>query len=287
LVYPAHGAGSACGKKIQSGTVCTIGNQKKTNYALQELTKEDFVDQLTKGITKPPTYFFHDVNLNRNGPRVVEDVLKGSLHPLKLEDVKKKVADGAFILDTRVFDEVKGKGRIPGSINVSLVGNYAINVATLLRPTDKIILVVPEGKEKEAVVRLSRVGYDTVIGYLEGGFDSWIAGGETTEQWDHVTPEDFSKKITENPHVLDVRNRPELESDGAVEGSQNIPMSELHARISEVPKDKPVWVHCKAGVRSYMAGSLLRHYGITTIDVKGGIDAIKIAGYQAKPRVSI
>lgn len=280
IIYPGHGAGSPCGKNIQAGFSCTVGRQKKTNWALQPMTKEEFITLATKGITKPPAYFFHDVQLNKNGYEDHEKVLEHSLKPLKFTEVKKFMDEGAVLLDTRDTDEVK-KGYAQKAICISLGGSYAIWAGALIKPGTKIVLITAPGKEKESISRLARVGYDTVVGYLEGGFDTWVKEGGAVEEYRVITAEELKNKLAEKPHILDIRNKLEWE-EGIIEGAQLINMNEMNTRYTELPKDGPVYVHCKLGGRSFVTYTLLRSLGIDAVDIKGGIQAITAAGIPTK-----
>lgn len=278
IVYPAHGAGSACGKKIQSGSSDTLGNQKKTNYALQEMTREEFVIALTTGIPKPPSYFFHDVALNKNGPIEVQKVIEKSLNKLNIDEFKKAVAEGAFIIDTRAH-EISKKGFIKGAICLALPANFAQNVGAIIPPKSQLVLICTDGTEKETITRLARVGYEDVIGYLEGGVTAWTNAGGELEKWVSIESSAFKEKLGNKPNVLDVRNRGEWE-DGVVDGAQLISLPDLHTRVSEVPKDKEVYVHCKLGGRSFMAFSILKKFDLNPIDVIGGVSTMIPAGIE-------
>lgn len=279
IVYPAHGAGSACGKNIQAGGSDTLGNQKKTNYALQKMEREEFVKILTTGLANPPQYFFHDAAYNKQEYELLEDVLK-HMEVLSLEDFEKKIAEGATLIDCRPTGEGK-KGFIPGSIGITLDGSYAPQVGGIVSPKEKIVVVAPHGREKEAIVRLARIGYDNFIGYLDGGFEAYVKSGKKIEQYNAVEAADFKQKLAEKPWFVDVRNRGEWES-GIFEGAHLISMNELRKRIDEVPKDKPVFVHCRGGPRSYVCYTILKKYGVDSIDVQGGLMAVTNAGAETK-----
>jgi len=280
IIYPAHGAGSSCGKSIQAGNCDTLGNQKKTNYALQPMTKEEFVTIVTSGITKPPGYFFHDVNMNKSGYEELDKVLERSLKPLSLEEFKKAVDEGALILDTRNTDDIK-KSYAVGSLCISLQATFASWSGALIKPETKIVLITPEGKEKESIVRLARVGYENVLGYLEGGFDTWVKAGNPVESWKFIEAEELKKKLEEKPHILDIRNRHEWET-GVIDGAILLNMNEIINRYDELPKDGHLYVHCRSGQRSFPTYTLLRKLGFDAIEVKGGILAIGSANIPLK-----
>ncbi|MBI1837055.1 MAG: MBL fold metallo-hydrolase [Flavobacteriia bacterium] len=276
IVYPNHGAGSACGKKMSKETTDTLGNQKKTNYALNpKLSKEDFIVELLTGLTTPPGYFPKNVVLNITGYESMDIVMERGLNPISVSNFENFLADGEyFILDCRRADEF-AKGFIPNSINIGLESNFAMWVGELIKDINqKMILICPLGKEEEAIIRLARVGYDQAIGYLEGGFEAWKNTGKPIEIVNRINAEEFEKRYSNNQfEIIDVRKISEFDSEH-VERAINIPLNQLEKRIIEFPK-KPCIIHCAGGYRSMIAASILMKYGIDDfVDVEGGFSAI-------------
>lgn len=274
MVYPAHGAGSACGKNMSSETYSTLGEQKRNNYALQEMSKEEFVTQLIDGIAPPPQYFPKNAMLNKTGYEDFSTVLTRGTEGLTVEDVKSRVASGALILDARNVDEFQS-GFIPGSMFIGLEGNFATWVGALIEDIkQEIILVVEEGKEEEAVTRLARVGYDNAVGFLKGGVQSWVEAGNELESINQITSAEFVSKKNDSMHVLDVRKPGEFQTEHLT-NAINFPLDYINSSLSEVNKDSSYYVHCKAGYRSMVAISILKRNGINNlIDIEGGFDAL-------------
>ncbi|PQB08374.1 MBL fold metallo-hydrolase [Polaribacter filamentus] len=277
IVYPAHGAGSACGKNLSKETVGTIGNQKETNYALRaNMTKDEFVKEVTDGLLPPPAYFPLNVKLNKEGYKNIDEVIENSAKPLSVEgfEIHANETD-ALILDVRHQSEFI-KGFIPQSIFVGLGGTFAPWVGALIKDIKQpILLVTPEGEEKGTIIRLSRVGFDNVLGYLEGSFDSWKKAGKEIDTITSVSADVLSKKINENAVVFDVRKPGEYESEH-LKIAENTPLDFLNNHISEFPKKGDFYVHCAGGYRSVIAASILKARGFhNLIDVDGGYDAIK------------
>ena len=274
IVYPAHGAGSACGKNIGKETWSTIGEQKKMNYALQNMTREEFVQTLTSGITPPPAYFFADASINKNGYESIDMVIAHNVKPLNVAEFKTEISNGALILDTRNPDEFE-KGFIPDSLNIGLNGSYAIWAGTLIEIHQPIVVVAPAGKEKESIVRLARVGFENVKGYLDGGIMGWQNSGNKTEMVSSIDPENFAEKIKDSSkEILDVRRDGEFDSSH-VKKSRHIPLAELNSRINELNPDKEYLIYCRTGYRSMIAASLMRKKGIrNVVNVKKGIVGI-------------
>jgi hydroxyacylglutathione hydrolase len=277
IVYPAHGAGSACGKNLSKETVGTIGNQKETNYALRaNMTKDEFVKEVTDGLLPPPAYFPLNVKLNKEGYKNIDEVIENSAKPLSVEgfEIHANETD-ALILDVRHQSEFI-KGFIPQSIFVGLGGTFAPWVGALIKDIKQpILLVTPEGEEKGTIIRLSRVGFDNVLGYLEGSFDSWKKAGKEVDTITSVSADVLSKKINENAIVFDVRKPGEYESEH-LKIAENTPLDFLNNHISEFPKKGDFYVHCAGGYRSVIAASILKARGFhNLIDVDGGYDAIK------------
>jgi hydroxyacylglutathione hydrolase len=278
LVYPAHGPGSACGKNIGKETWSTIGEQRKTNYALQQMERNEFIHLLTTGLTPPPAYFFKDAEINKTGYANITAVLESGIQPLTVEQLKKEVASGATILDTRDADLFE-KGFIPRSINIGLQGSFAIWAGTLLDITTPLVILAAEGKEEESVRRLARVGFEQVKGVLNGGMKAWTDAGNQVDTVQSVTPQEFCSILRDkNEIVVDVRKTGEYETSH-VKGAKLITLSELEANIGFFEPGKNYLIHCAGGYRSMIASSLLKQHGIVDFrNVYGGIGKIKEAG---------
>lgn len=273
-VYPGHGAGSACGKNISSETVSTIGNQKATNYALQPMTREQFVGVVGEGIMPAPEYFGIAAGINKNGAEELAAVLDNGLVSLGVDRTEELVARGACILDTRNPDAFE-EGFIPGSVNIGLNGQFAIWAATVLAYDTPLVLLAEEGKEKEAALRLARVGLDNMAGYLSGGFEAWKKAGKAVDTVASIDPEAFGGLHAAGAAVLDVRKPGEFETSH-IAGAKFITLQDLEARVAEVPADRPVLLHCAGGYRSMIAASLLKRRGYENlINVRKGFGALK------------
>ena len=277
-VYPAHGAGSACGKNMMKETVDTLGNQKKVNYALREnMTREEFIKEVTDGLAPPPKYFPLNVKMNKSGYDSIDRVLSRGLNPLdpdSFEAVAKKT--DALILDVRHQDEFV-KGYVPQSVFIGLDGGFAPWVGTLIGDVNQPLLIIaPEKREEETITRLSRVGFDQTIGYLDGGFNSWKKSGKEYDMISQVNAKNLEKLAKEeNVLVFDVRKENEFIS-GHMETAQNTPLDRLNNYLSQYPKNHSFYIHCAAGYRSVIAASILKKRGIINlIDIKGGFKAIK------------
>jgi hydroxyacylglutathione hydrolase len=276
IVYPNHGAGSACGKKMSKETTDTLGNQKRTNYALRaDMTREEFVKELLSGLTSPPAYFPKNVLMNIQGYESLDTVMergKRALSPTEFELVANET--NALILDTR-NPEVFAKGFIPNSINIGLDGSFAMWVGELIPDIkQEIILVTDEGKEEEAIIRLSRVGYDNSIGYLGGGFDAWKSKGNEIDTVDRMTATELESEYANNPLIIDIRKKSEFDSEHVL-NALNIPLNQMNQHLREIPKDKPFILHCAGGYRSMIAASMLKSRGYENFkDVEGGMTAI-------------
>jgi glyoxylase-like metal-dependent hydrolase (beta-lactamase superfamily II)/rhodanese-related sulfurtransferase len=276
IVYPNHGAGSACGKKMSKETTDTLGNQKKTNYALNpDLSKEEFIEQLLEGLTTPPGYFPKNVLMNIQGYEELDTVIERASRPLSPEAFEYVANDtNALVLDTRDAEEF-AKGFIPNSINIGLEGNFAMWVGEMIKDIkQEILLVTDKGKEEEAMIRLSRVGYDNTIGYLEGGFEAWKNAGKEVDSVKRMSAKEFAEKYNEKPLVIDVRKKSEYDSEHVVD-ALNIPLNQINEHLSQFPKDKPFMVHCAGGYRSMIAASILKQRGWDNfIDIRGGFKEI-------------
>ncbi len=277
IVYPAHGAGSACGKNLSKDTVGTMGNQKETNYALRAtMTKEEFIKEVTDGLLPPPAYFPFNVKLNKEGYQDIDNVIKNSAKPLSVEAFEIHANEtNALVLDVRHQSKFI-KGFIPQSIFIGLGGTFAPWVGALIKDIKQpILLVTPEGEEKETIIRLSRVGFDNVIGYLDGSFDAWKNANKEIDTLESISAEVLEEKSKENPPIFDVRKPGEYGSEH-MENVTNTPLDYLNEHISEFPKNKAFYVHCAAGYRSVITASILKARGFhNVIDVAGGYTAIK------------
>ncbi|MGB5318122.1 rhodanese-like domain-containing protein, partial [Eudoraea sp.] len=278
IIYPNHGAGSACGKMMSKETTDTLGHQKKVNYALRaDMTKEEFIKELLTGLTAPPGYFPQNVLMNIKGYESLDDVIERGERPLSSEAFELEAdKNDALILDTRNAKDF-AKGHIPNSINIGLDGSFAQWVGEIVPDVNqKILLVTYPGKEEEAITRLSRVGYDKTIGFLEGGFDRWIKDRRTVERIKRITVDQFQKAyFGEGPLVFDVRKKSEFDSEH-IEGAINIPLNELEDNLWQFPKDKPFVIHCAGGYRSMIAASILMNNGWEDfVDVIEGFDGMK------------
>lgn len=273
IVYPAHGAGSACGKNMSSETFDTLGHQKEVNYALQDMTKEAFIKEVTDGILPPPQYFPKNAMLNKSGYTPVNDVVAKGNRALSLEDFKKQIEEGALILDTRGARDF-AEGFVPKSLYIGIKGGFAVWLGTLVHDLNQAIVVIADpGTESEVALRAARVGYDNVVGYLEGGFATWKEAGEVTDQVTYIDSNEFAQRRLERT-VLDVRKPTEHDAE-RVEDAVNHPLDFIRGNVDELDKTKEYFVHCKGGYRSMIASSILKANGIHNIvEIEGGMDAI-------------
>jgi glyoxylase-like metal-dependent hydrolase (beta-lactamase superfamily II)/rhodanese-related sulfurtransferase len=281
IVYPNHGAGSACGKNMSKETTDTLGHQKQVNYALRaDMTKDEFIKELLTGLTPPPGYFPQNVMLNINGYDSMETVMDKAQKPLSPKAFEIVANDSeAIILDVRHQTDFV-KGFIPRSIFIGIDGGFAPWVGALIVDINQpILLVAPKGREEEVITRLSRVGFDNVIGYLEGSFEAWKAEGFEVDTIESISAETFKGKLeTETCSVFDVRKDGEFVA-GHIENANHTPLSRLNKHLSEFPEETPFYVHCAGGYRSVIASSILKSRGIhNLIDVAGGMGAIKKVG---------
>lgn len=276
IVYPGHGSGSACGKNIGKEPFSTIGIQKALNYALQPMTKDEFIKVVTEGLSAPPKYFFMDAMLNKKGYENIETVISKNTKALSVDEFSALTNTDAIILDTRTPDEYE-TGTVPSAINIGLNGQYAPWVGSLIDAKSGLLLIANEGKEEEAVVRLARIGYENVKGFLNGGMNAWKEAGKDVQITNSVDAEEFAKKY-KNDNVIDVRNTGEWNS-GVIENAQLISLNVLENNITSLDKNKHYFVHCAGGYRSMMAASILKKNGFLHItNVRGGITKIKEAG---------
>jgi hydroxyacylglutathione hydrolase len=275
IVYPAHGAGSACGKNMSKETVSTIGQQKSSNYALRaDMTQAEFVKEVTDGLLPPPGYFGLNVGMNKNGYENIQFVMERALNPLSVEAFELLVNEtNALILDTR-NPQLFSEGFIPNAINIGLDGQFAPWVGALIPDIkQKIVLVTDTGREAETITRLARVGYDHVIGYLEGSFDAWKSSNKETDRVNRITAEEF-ESIYSNAYVIDIRKPGEFSAEH-VDGANSLPLDFMNDYMAEFPKDKPFVIHCAGGYRSMIAASILKSRGYDDFkEVAGGYAAI-------------
>lgn len=278
ILYPAHGPGSSCGKNIGKETFSTIGEQKKFNYALQEMTREQFIEKVTEGILPPPAYFFEDARINKEGYESIEKIISKNNKSLSLAEFKKAVAEGAVILDTRKPDDFE-KGFIPGSLNIGLNGQYAIWVGTLLNINQPLVLITEEGNEEEAVLRLARVGYEKVIGYLQGSVKAWDGKLDYVET---ITAEEMKIELAKGVDVLDVR-KPGEWAVSHLKDANFLPLADILNNTKNLNKSNPYLVHCAGGYRSMIAISMLKRLGFTgrLVNIQGGFGAMLTAGLPA------
>lgn len=275
LVYPAHGAGSSCGKNIGKETWSTLGQQKQTNYALQKMSREDFIKAVTDGLTAPPPYFFKDAMINKNGYDDIDAVMARNLKGLSVDELKKEVAEGAMVLDTRDPDSFE-KGFIKGAINIGLNGQYAIWMGTLIDINQKLVIVADEGKENDSIVRAARVGFENIKGFLKGGITAWTNTGNPVDKIQSITPQEFAEKVKAGKqNVLDVRKTSEYES-AHVKGAELLELASLSKNLHKLDKQKTYLVHCAGGYRSMIASSIMKANGIENpVNVYGGFNQIK------------
>lgn len=282
IVYPAHGAGSACGKNMSKETSDTLGHQKDTNYALRaNMTREEFIKEVTTGLMPPPAYFPLNVMLNKQGYESIDEVMKRgniALSPEAFEAAANET--GALILDTRDAATF-AKGFIPNSINIGIDGSFAPWVGAMIPDIKQQILIVDEpGREEEVITRLARVGYDYTIGYLKGGIEAWKKAGKETDHIPQVSAEELAEKINkgEDVHVLDVRKQSEFLSEHLVD-AENTPLDYINDSMQQIDKNKTYFVHCAGGYRSMIFASTLKARGFDNlIDVKGGFKSMKESG---------
>ncbi len=281
-VYPAHGAGSACGKNMSKETISTIGAQKATNYALRSnMTKPEFVYEVTDGLMAPPKYFPENVRLNKEGYASFDDVMKRGAQALSPRAFEEAVnATGALMLDVR-SEEVFFQGFIPNSIFIGLGGQFAPWVGALVADVNQpLLLIVPEGQAEEAITRLSRVGFDNVLGYLEGGFDAWKNAGMEVDTIESNTADELAGTLEQydSSHVLDVRKPSEFAAEH-VKDVESVPLDFLNDYMGDLDREKKYFVHCAGGYRSMIAASILKARGFeNVVDVKGGFKAIQESG---------
>jgi hydroxyacylglutathione hydrolase len=275
-VYPGHGAGSACGKNMSKETVDSLGHQKETNYALRQASKQDFIEAVTEGLTPPPAYFPMNVAMNKKGYQSIDEVMDKGMKALSPNEFEQLAdATGALLLDTRQAD-VFAKGFVPQSINIGIKGQFAPWVGTLIGDVKHPILLITEvGKEKEAVTRLARVGFDNVEGYLKGGMEAWKVAGKEMDTVEQVSAKDFAKQFQAGEtEVIDVRTEEEY-VDKHIANAQNKPLDFINDWMPEFKPKSHFFVHCEGGYRSMIASSILKARGFHNFsEVEGGYKAI-------------
>ena len=283
IIYPGHGEGSSCGKSLSSETVGTLGDQKKTNYALREnMTKSEFIDEVLEGLDLPPKYFPLNVSMNKNGYDDSKEVLEKNLNPLdpdEFEDLIEK--RNAIILDVRHQDDF-AKAHIPNSIFIGLDGRFAPWVGEILEDIKTpILLVVPNGREEEVITRLSRVGFDHTLGFLKGGIENWKSKEKTISSIDSSESSVLNDLENKSKHlILDVRSHDEHQNE-SISGSLNIPLKSINKSIDQINFKSKFYIHCQGGYRSMIAASILKKNGIHSFsDVKGGYNSIKKASLK-------
>lgn len=282
LVYPGHGAGSACGKNMMKETVDTLANQKSVNYALNgSLSKEGFVKELTDNLPQPPTYFPSNVKLNQEGYLDFDIVLEKSLKPLSISEFESfSEDDKTIILDVRSQDHFR-LGHVPGSIFIGLNGGFAPWVGAIIKDiSTKILLVCEKSTENQAIMRLSRVGFDNVIGYLDGGFEVWKKSNQTIGSIDSISPTYLKEIINSKISLIDVRTKNER-NNGYLKTAQNIPLNIIDINTNKLDKSTDHYIHCAGGYRSMIACSVLKRLGFDSLlDISGGFAAIRKVGIK-------
>ena len=281
IIYPAHGAGSACGKNMSSETTDTLGNQKKYNYALQPMSKEAFIKAVTDGLTPPPAYFPKNVMMNVQGYESIDSVLKQGTQALSPEAFEAAANEtGALMLDTRSPQDF-AKSFIPNSVNIGIDGSFAPWVGALITDIKQnILLITDEGREEEVVTRLARVGYDNAIGYLHGGIAAWQKAGKETDSIESISVDEIASRMKAEPelNIIDVRREEEYTA-GHLPNSKNLALDYINDHIGEVDKNKTAYVHCAGGYRSMVFTSILRSRGYhNLVDIQGGFKAIEASG---------
>lgn len=281
IVYPAHGAGSACGKNMSKETTDTLGNQKATNYALRkDMTREEFIKEVTSGLVAPPAYFPLNVMMNIQGYESIDKVLERGQHALSPDAFEAAANEtGALVLDTR-DPQTFAAGFVPNSINIGIDGSFAPWVGAMIPDIKQELLIVADkGRESEVITRLARVGYDHTIGYLEGGLEAWAAAGKEIDQIESIDSNELAKRMEkEKIEVVDVRKNSEYLSEHLV-NAENAPLDFVNDSMAMLQKDKTYYIHCAAGYRSMIFNSILRARGFNNlIDIKGGFKALKESG---------
>lgn len=280
IVYPNHGAGSACGKNMSKETTDTLGHQKMVNYALRaNMTREEFMAELLEGLTTPPSYFPKNVIMNIKGYDSIDTVMERGLKALTPEEFEAAANETeALMLDTR-DPAVFSQGFIPNSINIGIDGNFAPWVGALIPDIkQQILIIADEGREEEVVTRMARVGYDFAIGYLKGGFNAWKNAGKEIDKVERMNAKELEASMNDDTIIIDVRNQGEFDAEH-LEKAINIPLDYINNHLAEFPKDKPFVIHCAGGYRSMIAASILKSRGWENFkDVEGGFKALSETG---------
>ncbi len=280
IVYPNHGAGSACGKNMSSETFDTLGNQKKTNYALRaDMTKEEFIVEVTTGLKPPPQYFGNNVRMNKGINTSIDEILKKGVTPIDADSFK-EMSDqkDILVIDTRSKEEYAEEGTVPGAWFIGVDGSFAPWVGTLIKDINQKIIFIAEGdREQEVVTRFSRVGYDNILGFLRGGMHSWKAAGHEISKIGSMSAIQFANRLKEGSleAPLDVRKESEFLSEHVV-SVENFPLDFIHSNFSEIKSDKEYFLHCASGYRSLVAASIFQANGVSKVtDIRGGFNDIK------------
>jgi len=281
IVYPGHGAGSACGKNMSKETTDLLGNQKKTNYALRaNMTKEEYIKEVTTGLATPPQYFPKNALMNKKGYESIDSVLKKGLSPLSAQEFEDLAnAEDALVLDTRAAQTFKD-AFIPNSINIGIDGGFAPWVGALIKDLKQpLLLITDAGREEEVITRLSRVGYDNTLGYLDGGISSWVEAGKEVDSIVSISAEELKAKLNDPIQIIDIRKESEYLSEHIEdEKVMNLPLDFINEKMDQLDKSKEYHVHCAGGYRSMIFSSILKARGFEhIIDIKGGFKAIKEA----------
>ena len=280
IVYPAHGAGSACGKNMSKETFSTIGIQKQMNYALRaDMSEQEFVNEVTSGLLPPPAYFPFNVAMNKNGYESFSAVLNKGMTALSAEAFETAAeSTGAVMLDTRIPAEFH-KGFVPRSINIGLNGDFAPWVGAMIGDVNQpILLITEQGKEEESVTRLSRVGFDNILGHLDGGFEGWKAKGKEVDVVNRISAEHFSEIYNDSMKVIDIRRESEFAA-GHVKNAVSLPLAQINDWFMSLNNDEPVYMNCQSGFRSMIAASILKSRGIYNFyEIEGGFKAISSTG---------
>ena len=276
LVYPAHGPGSACGKSLGKETWSTIGHQKKTNYALSDMSRDAFIKELCDDLAAPPAYFFSDAMINKQGYDAIDSVIIKNMNPLTVENVEREMINGAVVLDTRAGHDFEN-GFIKNAINISLNGMFAMWVGTIIDIKLPVVVVTDHGKEEETILRMARVGYENVKGFLKGGFHAWKTAGKPVETMPGIDAKEFAARVHKGEEkILDVR-KPDEAEHGHIKDATNIPLQELAKNLGRLDPKQHYVVHCAGGYRSSIASSLLKAKGFNhVVNVHGGWNKIKL-----------
>ena len=278
IVYPAHGPGSSCGKNLGPETFSTIGEEKNFNYALRQETKKDFIQAVTTGLEEPPDYFPINARINKEGYENIDELVEKGTRKLSVKEFKNFIAEDAIILDTRKAN-VFTWGFVPGSISIGLEGRFAEWAGSLLPFDQTIIMITESGKERESVIRLARVGFDKISGFLEGGFETWKRAGEEIDMIINIEPDELAMDLAfdDNLVVIDVRKPVEF-AEGHINGALNIPLNDLidPGNMASISEEDNLYIHCGGGYRSVIASSLFKRQGIHNLrNVIGGWNKIK------------